>query len=287
VRHEDPAWPGRVAAVVEALVGKRGLRSRGARKEREMTTEEQLSPMFYELFEPLPRQGPGDEASTLRALSLLPTLPATARVLDVGCGAGTQTLVLAAHTPARLTAVDNHASFVEELRRRAEARGLADRIDARVGDMGNLGFPDASFDVVWSEGAIFVIGFERGLREWRRLLVPGGHLVVSDACLWTPSPSPECAAFLGDECPGIRTAEAVADSVAGCGYDLVGRFRLPGAAWWEDYYTPLIASVARLRARHPGNAEAEGLAGMMEREMDIHRRLGGEYGYDFFVMRRR
>jgi SAM-dependent methyltransferase len=252
-----------------------------------MTTEEQLSPMFYELFEALPRQGPGDEASTLRALSLLPPLPATARILDVGCGAGTQTLVLAAHAPARLTAVDNHPPFVEELRRRAKARGLAERIEARVGNMGHLDFPDASFDVVWSEGAIFVIGFERGLREWRRLLVPGGHLVLSDACLWTPTPSPECAAFFAEEYPGIRTAEAVADSVAECGYDLVDRFRLPGSAWWEDYYTPLVASVTRMRVRHPGDPEAEALAGMMEREMDIHRRFGHEYGYDFFVMCRR
>jgi len=34
----------------------------------------------------------------------------------------------------------------------------------------NMDFPDESFDIIWAEGSTFIIGFERALREWRRLI---------------------------------------------------------------------------------------------------------------------
>ena len=117
---------------------------------------------FHEIFEALPRQGPGDRASTERALRLLPPLTPATRVLDVGCGSGAQTLDLARATEARIVAVDNHPPFVARLERRAAELGLGARITAEVGDMHDLPFADGSFDVIWSEGAIFVIGFGIG-----------------------------------------------------------------------------------------------------------------------------
>jgi ubiquinone/menaquinone biosynthesis C-methylase UbiE len=248
--------------------------------------DERPGPLFYELFTGLPRQGPGDPASTRRALALVPPLGPTARVLDVGCGTGGQTLVLAAATPARITAVDNHAPFIEELRGKVQAAGLADRVEGLVGDMGRLELPDGSIDLLWAEGSIFVVGFDRGLREWRRRLKPGGHVVVSEASWWTPTPSPECADFFAQEYPAIRSTAANLEAIASCGYDLVGHFRLPAISWWTDYYTPLTANLAVFRKRHAGDAEAEALAAQIQREMDVHRRRGEEYGYDFFVMRR-
>ena len=130
---------------------------------------DRISELFFELFGGLPRQGPGEAASTLRALALVPDIGPRTRVLDIGCGTGAQTLVLAQGAAARIVAVDNHPPFVDFLNREVLRLGLAHRVVARVADMRRLDFADRSFEVIWSEGAIYNVGFEAGLRDWRRL----------------------------------------------------------------------------------------------------------------------
>ena len=132
--------------------------------------EDRATSLFWELHSGLPRQGPGSAASTRRALGLVPDLGPETRVLDIGCGPGAQTLVLAENSPSRIVAVDNHPPFIEALNRKAHELGLADRLEARVADMRRLDFADGSFDLIWCEGAIYIMGVEAGLRDWRRLL---------------------------------------------------------------------------------------------------------------------
>jgi SAM-dependent methyltransferase len=249
-------------------------------------TEDGATALFFELFDGLPRQGPGDASSTLRALALVPGIDSRTRVLDVGCGTGLHTRVLARHSPVRVVAVDNHPPFVEELNREARAQGLSDRIEARVGDMRHLGFPPGSFDLVWSEGAIYVMGFEEGLRAWHPLLRPGGHLAVTEVCWTRADPPPDCAAFWAQEYPAIRGVEDRLAAIGAAGYETVGHFALPPSAWWDDYYRPLEANLSLFRERHREEA-ARGLADQVQREIDVWRRYSDCYGYEFFVMRSR
>jgi SAM-dependent methyltransferase len=249
--------------------------------------DDRTTALFFELFSGLPRQGPGDAASTLRALALVPGVGARTRVLDVGCGTGLHTRVLAEGSPARIVAVDDHPPFVEELSRHARALGLADRLEARVGDMRQLDFAPGSFDVVWSEGAIYIVGFEEGLRAWRPLLAPGGHVAVTEACWMRPDPPPECAAFWAEEYPAIRDVPSRLATIEACAYETVGHFALPPSSWWDDYYRPLEGNLARFRDRHRGEAEAQGLADQAQREIDVWRRYSSYYSYQFFVMRAR
>ena len=127
-----------------------------------------MTSLFFELFSGLPRQGPGETASTLRALALVPGVGPRTRVLDIGCGTGAQTRVLAQGSAARIVAIDNHPPFVDLLNREALRLGVADRLEARVADMGRLDFADSSFDLIWCEGAIYNLGFEAGFHDWRR-----------------------------------------------------------------------------------------------------------------------
>lgn len=241
--------------------------------------------LFFELFDGLPRQGPGDPASTRRALGLLPPLGPRARVLDVGCGTGGATLPLARHTAARLTALDRHGPFVLELRRQARAAGLADRLQAVVGDMARIGFRSGSFDAVWCEGAAYVLGIEPALRAWRELLRPGGHVALTDSCWLAPDRPPECAAFWQSEYPAMTDVAGVLAAAGRAGYSLVGHFTLPDAAWWSDYYDPLGRNLAAFAARHAGQPEALELAASVGREIDARRRFAPWYGYVFFVLR--
>lgn len=92
--------------------------------------------IFFEVFEDLPRQGPGSRACLIRALQSCSELPASPAVLDLGSGTGASTLQLAELTGGSIVAVDNHAPSIERLRAIAEERGLSDRVRAVVGDIG-------------------------------------------------------------------------------------------------------------------------------------------------------
>lgn len=250
-------------------------------------TQERTTILFFELFSGLPRQGPGDAASTLRALALVPGIGPESHVLDLGCGTGLQTRVLAQNLPARFVAVDNHPPFVDLLNREAQRLGIADRLEARVGDMQRLDFAPGSFDLIWCEGAISIMGVEAALRDWRRLLVPGGHMAVTEVCWMKAHPPPECAAFWAREYPAIRDVPTLLAVIEECGYETVNHFTLPPSSWWNDYYRPLQQNVMDFRNRHREEADAQQLADDVQREVDVWHAYAEFYGYEFFVMRTR
>jgi ubiquinone/menaquinone biosynthesis C-methylase UbiE len=245
-----------------------------------------LDSYFYELFENLPRQGPGDNESTRKALGMMRPLPDTVDVLDIGCGSGMQTIELAGHINGTITALDNHQPFLDELERRAAREGLSGRIKTVNGSMFSLGFAESSFDVVWCEGAIFIIGFEQGLEAFRRVLKPGGYIAVSDLCWLRDDPPREIADFFGIEYPPIPSVAEVLEIVKKTGYEPVGSFTLPESTWWDSYYRPVEKGVEGMRRKYPGNERVEDLCRRMERETDMYRKYASYYGYVFFVMRK-
>lgn len=243
---------------------------------------------FFEIYEALPRQGPGDRASTERALGLLPPLTSRHRILDIGCGSGAQTIDLARATAAEIVAVDVHQAFIAQLVKRAADQGLGARIQAQVGDMNELRFPDGAFDVLWCEGAIVIImgSFAKGLAAWRRLLVPGGHLVLSELCWLRDDPPAEVKTFFDAEGAAVTDMDTRRSDIAANGYRLVGDFVLPAVGWWENYYVPLARALERFRATHAGDDEALQVAARSQLEIELYRRHQESFGYGFFVMQR-
>ena len=242
---------------------------------------------FKEIYADIPRQGPGDRLSTRRALRHLPHATPGRNILDIGCGTGAQTIHLARLTDAHITAVDNHPPFLAQLKKRATENNLASRITTGIADMGHLPFSDHAFDTIWAEGSIFIIGFARGLSEWRRLLVPGGCLVVSDFCWLTDNPHPELEEMLLDGCPEAGDRESMRRAVKENGYRLLHEFLLPHKGWWNNYYVPLHRCLLDFRKRYAGNPEAIAVADHCQREIDLYRAHKGAFGYVFFVMQRR
>ena len=250
-------------------------------------TLDRINTLFFELFGGLPRQGPGDAESTLRALALVPGVGPRTRVLDVGCGTGCQTFLLARNSRAHVVAVDNHPPFIDLLNREAERLGVADRLEARVADMRQLDFADGSFDLIWCEGAIYNVGVETGLRDWHRLLGRGGHLAMTEVCWRKPNRPAECVAFWNREYPEIRDVPALLTAIDACGFETLEYFPLAASAWWDDYYRPLQRNVAAFRERHRNLPEAQELADQCQHEIDVWRAYSAFYGYDFFVLRAR
>lgn len=174
-----------------------------------------------------PRQGPESAEATRRALRLLPDSLRVERVLDLGCGTGASTIVLAQDTGAHVMAVDIHPPFLATLRARAEEHGLADRITMVVADMAKAASLGAGFDLIWAEGSAYSVGFENALRRWRPLLRPGGCLVVTELVWFVAEPAERARAFFAGEYPDMRDEATRIDQARSARYDLLGSFRLP------------------------------------------------------------
>jgi ubiquinone/menaquinone biosynthesis C-methylase UbiE len=208
------------------------------------------------------------------------------RILDVGCGPGTPTMELARLSDGEVVGLDNHQPYLDRLARRAEEAGFANRVSTVNGSMFEMPFRDAGFDLIWAEGSIYIIGFDRGLREWRRLLRPGGHVGVQEVVWLKPDPPAELRDFWAAGYPAMRDIPRNLDAIRKIGYEVVDHFPLPPNAWWDEYYGPLQERLPMLREKYSGDAEALAVLDEEQVEIDIFRKYSDWYGTAFFVMRR-
>ncbi len=242
--------------------------------------------IFFELYESLPRQGPGNRECTARALHLCTGLPRAPRIADLGCGVGGQTLHLADLTTGSILAVDNHAPSIERLRATLAARGLSQRVQAQVGDMAYLALPPKGFDLVWSEGALYNIGIGNAMGVCHDLLRPGGYLAFTDAVWRKEDPPPEVKASFDLDYPTMGKAADVVRAIQLGGFAFLHRFTLPDEAWWDDFYSPMEQRIMELRSKYGTDAEALAALGQLAREPEMHRNHSDCYAYEFFVARR-
>jgi SAM-dependent methyltransferase len=242
--------------------------------------------IFFELYEGLPRQGPGNRACTARALGLCRDLPQMPAVLDLGCGVGGQTLHLAELTKGSIVAIDNHAPSIERLRATAAQRGLGERIRPVIGDMARPGLRPESFDLIWSEGALYNIGIENALRICHGLLRSGGYLAFTDAVWRKENPPTEVKESFDLDYPTMGRVPDVLAAIGKTGFSLVGHFTLPDEAWWDGFYTPMERCIEELRGKYTGDAEALAVLDQLGQEPEMHRQYSDYYAYEFFVARR-
>jgi len=240
--------------------------------------------IFIEVHDKLPREGPGNRAATEQAFGLT-TLPQSPHILDIGCGPGMQTLDLADFaSDARLHAIDLHPAYVQEARRRVAARGYGDRISVSQADMTALPFEPNSFDLVWSEGAAYIMGVEKALTEWRKLLRPQGFLSFTEI-VWLRNDAPEeIRAWWTKAYPDMRSLAAHRVLAESCGYRVTGDFVLPEEAWWEDYYSPMQSRIGQLRSKYARDPIALAVLDYCLVEIDNYRRYSAFYSYAFLVL---
>ncbi len=260
-----------------------------------MDMQEQMN-FIHEIFSAqLPRLGAGDDASTKKALAMMLETKSSAgkdfrsrklRVLDIGCGNGGQTIRLAKDIAGTILAVDNHQPYLDELQRRAEAAGVADKIRTRLKDMHDLGPEEGVFDLIWCEGAIFIMGFRAGLTAWRPMLAADGLLAIGEITWFRPDAPAACRRFFAGEYPAMTDVSANLAMIRACGYKEIGHFPLPESAWWDLYYNPLGARLPALRAQHAADPEKMAMLAAIQTEIDLYRKYSAYYGHVFFLMQR-
>lgn len=248
--------------------------------------EQELIQIVVDFFKNNERQGPGCEEATLRALNLIEGSHRFEHILDVGCGTGAQTMTLAQKTNAQVFAVDVLPGFLEELTNRAACRGLLDRITVEKASMTDLPFQEDFFDVIWSEGAIYHMGFENGLRQWHKLLKGNGYLVVSEIT-WMSKERPQSLTdYWMASYSEIDLVSNKMKLIEECGYSPIGCFALPDTGW-DNYYHPIIKQVATCIGQPSNNEVKRSFLEMIIEELAMYQLYRRFYNYVFFIMQKK
>lgn len=240
--------------------------------------------LIGEYYSVLERQGPGSPETTLKALSFVRDYNQIDRIADIGCGTGAHTLLLATHlTGSKITALDLFPVFIERLNTNAAQAGLEGRVKGIVGNMEQLPFEPESLDLIWSEGAIYNIGFERGIREWRAFLKTGGYLAVSEMTWLTQERPAELQDYWDAAYPEINTASAKIAQMETAGYTPKAAFVIPETCWTDYYYTPQIPVREAFLKKHDDNPAAKAFIENDRAEAELYERFKQYYGYVFYI----
>lgn len=233
------------------------------------------------------RQGPGGVEET-RLSVLLSGLKGVKdlNIADIGCGTGASTFVLAEQLDARVTAVDFLPGFIERLKFRAESDGLGERISTLGASMEALPFEEQSLDAIWSEGAIYNMGFENGVKTWRCFLKPNGILAVSEL-IWLTSERPkELDQHWKQEYPEVAVASDKLAILEKNGYSPIGYFPLPEHCWLDNYYHPMKARFAEFLSRNDNSETAQAIVTAEKNEISLYERFSSFFSYGYFVARK-
>lgn len=239
------------------------------------------------LHETLERKGPGSDDLTRAIVERLrPQLPAAPDILEMGCGSGHSAFLLAELLNARVTGIDLYPPFIAELEAKRAEHPAGARVTGQVADMADPGLAPGSADLIWSEGAVYLIGVERALADWLPLLRPGGLLVFSE-CAWLVSEPPdEVRDFFAAAYPGMLGPAGILKAAEAAGWRFLQAETLPTAAWWSSYYDPLNARIAALSAGLDRDDPMSAVIAEAATEQAMLRRYGDFYGYVFFVLQR-
>ncbi len=233
------------------------------------------------------RQGPGGDAETEKAIKLAGIdRDSPLKVADIGCGTGASTLTLARLLNAQITAVDFLQDFIDILLVRAKNDGVEDKITPLCASMEQLPFNNEEFDVIWSEGAIYNMGFKKGITDWKRYLKPGGLLVVSEITWLTSSRPAELQDHWNHEYPEIDTASAKIKVLEDGGYSPIGYFVLPEYCWLDNYYEPMRKRFDAFLRRNGNSEEARAIVEAERHEIELYEKYKEYFSYGVYIARK-
>lgn len=249
------------------------------------TTHPSMLDLLLETHIGLERQGPGSVEVIEQALEFLKPLDQFSKIADLGCGTGTQTLLLAKYLSGNITGLDIFPKFIDKLNENAKSRNLASRVTGITGSMENLLFQKNSLDLIWSEGAIDNIGFEKGLSHWHDFLKKGGFVAVTCPSWLTKEQPTVIEKFWTDAGSRLDSISDNIETMQKCGYQFIASFALPEQCWTENYFIPREKAINNLLEKYAGNETMIEYAAQNQYETELYSRYSQYYGYVFYIGR--
>ena len=139
-------------------------------------------------------------------------------ILDIGCGTGFSTILLATETDGNVFGIDIDRVSLDLLQEKIARFDLEDRISIIHDSITHHRFNNNFFDIIWAEGSLFIMGFKQSLTDWYQLIKPKGFLVVHDA---------------------MDAIDKKLEMIPRLGYLLINHFTITETQWWTTYFSPL------------------------------------------------
>jgi ubiquinone/menaquinone biosynthesis C-methylase UbiE len=202
---------------------------------------------------------------TRKAFRMIPQINRP-RILDIGCGSGIPTLELAKLSRGEVIGIDIDQPALDKFARKILEAGINKRVQALHCSMFDMDFPDESFDIIWSEGSVYVIGFERGLQEWKRFLRSGGFMVIHDE---------------------QGNLKEKLEQISNCGYELLGYFTLSKETWWAEYFAPLEKLIGESQAVRTDDPTVREELQQAQEELDMFKKHPERNSSVYFVIKKK
>jgi len=244
--------------------------------------------LMIDFYKNIDRQGPGSTNETLKALHLTGlNLENSLNIADIGCGTGAQTFTLVENISGHITAVDLFPEFLEKVKIKTIDKNLEPRITTDIQSMDRLPYENSAFDLIWSEGAIYIMGFEEGIQSWRPFIKDKGYLVVSEICWFTKSRPEELESYWLKEYPQMDTLSNKEKVLEKSGYKSIASFKLPEYCWMENYYQPIREYIPEFLEENKNCQVAKALAVELMKEIEMYEKYKEFYGYGFYIAQKK
>ncbi|MDO5602843.1 MAG: class I SAM-dependent methyltransferase [Oscillospiraceae bacterium] len=239
--------------------------------------------LLIEAHAGLERQGPGSPEMTRKALGFLDDLEQISLTADLGCGSGGQTMVLAQHLRGTIIGLDLFPRFIQAFHENAQKQNLAGRVKGVTGSMDDLPFDKESFDLIWSEGAVDNIGFEKGLAHWHGYLKKNGYVAVTCPSWFTSQRPPIVEKFWSNAGSHLDPIGHNIDILQQCGYQFIASFILPETCWTDHYYIPREAALQSLLKKYNDDETVKAFVAENRDEVALYEKYKQYYGYVFYI----
>lgn len=241
--------------------------------------------MIADFFKRVDRQGPGGDWETRLAASLIPDFKRKVRIADIGCGKGSQTFVLADEYDSEIDAIDLLPEMTESIKKQCQEKGLEGSVHPIQASMDALPFLPDTYDLIWAEGSIFIMGYEKGLQYWHQFLKSGGYVAVTD-CSWLNNKRPQNMSWIKDNVPEIDTIEHKIKQMSAAGYEPYAHFILPETCWTKNYYNPMKPAMESFLKDHKNSASAISFVDRLREEIAYYKENKEYFGYVFYIGRK-